>query len=45
MVELILAVVGIVLLVLAAFGVAVPRVHLGWLGLALLSVSWCILTF
>ena len=33
---LILQVLGVVLLFLAAFGVAAPRVSLGWLGLAII---------
>lgn len=32
--DTILLVVSLILLVLAAFGVAAPRVNLGWLGLA-----------
>lgn len=34
MIQLLLYVVALILLVLAALGVAAPRVHLGWLGLA-----------
>jgi hypothetical protein len=33
--QLFLYLLGLVLLVVAAFGVSLPRVHLGWLGLAL----------
>lgn len=33
--ELILMIVAVILLGLAAFGVGVPRVSLGWLGLAI----------
>jgi hypothetical protein len=39
MVELVLYVVACVLLVLAAFGVGVGRVSLGWLGLAIIAVT------
>jgi hypothetical protein len=31
---LVLLIVAVILLILAAFGVGAPRVHLGWLGLA-----------
>lgn len=38
-IHLILIVLGIVLLFLAAFNVAHPRVNLGWLGLAVLALT------
>lgn len=43
MLALILYIVAVVLLTLAAFGVSLPRVHLGWLGLAIVVFTAAIL--
>lgn len=39
MLVLLLILIGIVFLGLAAFGVAVPRFHFGWGGLAILAIA------
>lgn len=39
MISLILLVLAFVLFLVAAFGVALPRVHFGWLGLAVLTLA------
>lgn len=37
--ELVLYIIGIVLLLLAAFGVGFSRVSFGWLGLAIIAIA------